>query len=369
MARSPSVPTRFPDFAADYAGARSRFLRLAQRVGARIESWPIAARGPAGDALHIDSAYLGADQPRRLLVVLSGTHGVEGFAGSAMQSHWLDRFHRSRLPVDGGVLLIHAVNPYGFAWLRRTNENNVDLNRNALEHFPGPANPIYRSLDTWLNPTTPADIWDPLLRRGVPLLLRHGLATLRQVIVEGQYEFPRGLYYGGARLEPSVEIVLALLARPAWRDMTRAVILDLHTGVGRYADYTLMVDFPPTSQPYRQLQQWFGEDAVASNQPAASIAYRVNGALTTRIAEVLGPARTYAGVLEFGTYSGIRVLAGLRRENRVFHYAPSQSTGRRRAGVSLREIFCPSSPAWRSRVLDRAARFIQQAEAACFGKP
>ncbi|MFL6622026.1 MAG: DUF2817 domain-containing protein [Sulfurifustis sp.] len=365
---SPSVPTRFPDFAADYAGARSRFLRLAQRAGARIESFPLAARGPAGEVLHVDSAYLGADQPRRLLVVSSGTHGVEGFAGSAMQSHWLDRFHRSRLPADGGVLLIHAVNPYGFAWLRRTNENNVDLNRNALERFPGPENAAYRPLDAWLNPTTPPRVWDSLLVQGVPLLWRHGFVALRQAIVEGQYEFPHGVYYGGAKREASVEIVLALLMRPAWRDVTRAIVIDLHTGIGRYAGYTLMVDFPPTAEPYQQLRQWFGADAVASNRPVGSVAYRVSGALTTRIAEILGPARTYAGVLEFGTYSGIRVLAALRRENRAFHYASPESAARRHAGVALREVFCPSSPDWRSRVLDRAAGFMQQAEAACFGK-
>jgi hypothetical protein len=27
-------------------------------------------------------------------------------------------------------MLIHALNPFGFAWLRRVNEANVDLNRN-----------------------------------------------------------------------------------------------------------------------------------------------------------------------------------------------------------------------------------------------
>lgn len=369
MAASSSVPSRFPDFAVDYAGARSRFLRLAQRVGARIESWPIATPGPAGETLYIDSAYLGAEQPRRLLVVTSGTHGVEGFAGSAIQSHWLDRFHRTRVPAAAGVLLIHAVNPYGFAWLRRVNEHNVDLNRNALERFPGPENPAYRELDPWLNPPTRARIWDPLLIQGVPLLLRHGMAVLRQGIVEGQYEFPRGLYYGGAQVEPSVEIVLALLARPTWRDATRIMVIDIHTGVGRRADYTLMVDFPPASEPYRRLQQWFGADAVASNRPEDSIAYRVSGALTTRLIDMLGPARTYAGVLEFGTYSGVRVLARLRQENRAFHHAPPQSAERRRAGTALREMFCPSAPDWRMRVLDRAARFLQQAEAACFGKP
>ncbi len=33
------------------------------------------------------------------------------------------------------VLLIHSVNPYGMRHHRRTNENNVDLNRNVLGGF------------------------------------------------------------------------------------------------------------------------------------------------------------------------------------------------------------------------------------------
>ena len=29
-------------------------------------------------------------------------------------------------------VLLHALNPFGFAWRRRVNEDNVDLNRNFL---------------------------------------------------------------------------------------------------------------------------------------------------------------------------------------------------------------------------------------------
>jgi hypothetical protein len=63
--------------------------------------------------------FLAADAGR-VPVVLSATHGVEGLAGSGPQVDLLR--HPPRLPPDTAVLLVHAVNPHGFAWLRRTSE-------------------------------------------------------------------------------------------------------------------------------------------------------------------------------------------------------------------------------------------------------
>ena len=64
--------------------------------------------------------------------MLSGTHGPESYTGSAIQLSWLqqqEKFISSSL----AVLNIHGVNPYGWAFCSRTNENNVDLNRNFVD--------------------------------------------------------------------------------------------------------------------------------------------------------------------------------------------------------------------------------------------
>src|ERR1051325_1319045 len=119
----------FNFFAPDYFAARDAFLALARERGARVANHPLSARGPGGETLSIDTAYVGAREPRHLLVIVSGTHGVEGFAGSAMQCQWLAGIAPSQIPRDAGCLLVHALNAYGFAHLRRANEHNVDLNR------------------------------------------------------------------------------------------------------------------------------------------------------------------------------------------------------------------------------------------------
>ena len=88
------------------------------------------------------------------------------------------------------------------AWLRRFNENNVDLNRNFLP--PGVpyegAPPGYDQLDSFLNPPTPPS-WDFYYARAGWLVLRHGMSALKQAIARGQYEYPKGLFYGGDGLE------------------------------------------------------------------------------------------------------------------------------------------------------------------------
>ena len=128
-------------FSPDYATARARFRAAAEAKGWVLQALPIAAEGPRGIELTIDVARLGPENPRRVVVVSSGTHGVEGYFGSAVQLALLEgAWADVDLPDDTGLLLVHAVNPYGFAWNRRVNEDNVDLNRNfllAAEGFEG----------------------------------------------------------------------------------------------------------------------------------------------------------------------------------------------------------------------------------------
>jgi len=39
-------------------------------------------------------------------------------------------------------------------------------------------------------------------------VLRHGLRAVTQAIAEGQYEFPRGLFFGGSKLESGPALYL-----------------------------------------------------------------------------------------------------------------------------------------------------------------
>jgi predicted deacylase len=117
-------------FSPDYGAARERFRAAAQAAGAALHSLGLDANGPGGEALTIDIAWLGDTPARRIVLHTSGLHGVEAFAGSAIQLALLKQPPAPK--AECALVLVHVLNPYGMAWLRRTNENNVDLNRNFL---------------------------------------------------------------------------------------------------------------------------------------------------------------------------------------------------------------------------------------------
>jgi len=134
-------------FSGDYREARARFREAVASAGGALEAVAHPLKGPDGGDLSTDIAWFGPRDAERVLVTISGTHGVEGFCGSGAQTHWLYRGEAARLPSGMAALMIHAINPYGFAWLRRVNEDNVDLNRNWID-FAAPLsrNPGYDEL-------------------------------------------------------------------------------------------------------------------------------------------------------------------------------------------------------------------------------
>ena len=122
-------------FSESYAEARPKFCSAAAAAGGALRSWfNPKARGPNGELLYLDTARFGAADAANMLVLIAGTHGVEGHCGSGAEIAWLQNGGPAKLPKDTGALLIHAINPYGFAWSRRVTEDNVDLNRNFVDH-------------------------------------------------------------------------------------------------------------------------------------------------------------------------------------------------------------------------------------------
>ena len=335
-------------FPSDYFAARAAFRVRAADAEQGIHA--ITAPGPQSEALSLDSAYLGSRAPRQLAVITSGIHGVEGHAGSALQQLWLAEFAGS-VPADTGVLLVHALNPYGFAHGRRANEHNVDLNRNALASFPGPANPGYRSLHAWLNPPGPVPRFDDFVWHALPLLLHHGRAALAQAIAAGQYEFPHGLFYGGREREPSLAIFADLLAAPRFAGVQRVWHLDLHTGLGRHGRYQLLLDTPPGAREFAQLARVFGAPAVKSDHAAHATYYSAHGILPTLTRRAFPAALTLAATVEFGTLRPATLLRKLRAENRLHHYGARRIGDAARIRAALRDALAPRDPAWRAAVI------------------
>ena len=187
-------------FSPDYFAARDRFRSAAVRLGWTVHTHPITARGPGGEELTIDAAVSSPAGREPALVVSSGVHGVEGFFGSAVQAAALDEWGRTGPPAGVRCVFLHAVSPFGFAHRRRFDEDNVDLNRNFLldgEKFVG-CSPTYAALDHCAEPA-PAAVPAGLVRAagdgGDPAATGYG--PIKQAVAGGQYDFPKGIFFGG----------------------------------------------------------------------------------------------------------------------------------------------------------------------------
>jgi len=142
-------------FAQSYAAARQKFLAAAQEAGLAVRSHVHPRRGRDGEDLAMDVALQGAPDAEALLVLSSACHGVEGFCGSGAQVALLadQEFAAAARSAATAVLYVHALNPYGFSWWRRTTHENVDLNRNFHDFTkPLPANVAYDEIADWLVP-------------------------------------------------------------------------------------------------------------------------------------------------------------------------------------------------------------------------
>lgn len=345
-------------FSADYTTARASFRELAQRAGFSLSAYPIGQRGPDGGELTIDVAIRGSAPAA--LVISSGLHGIEGYFGSAVQSAFLERGAQAR--ADRRVVLIHALNPYGFAWRRRVNEDNVDLNRNFLlagQPYDG-VHESYRELEGLLNPLTVRT--RPELPLGVAALgplLRHGFRALKNAVAQGQYAYPRGLFFGGCAPSRTQAILREQLE--GWvGESERVLHVDLHSGRGRWGSYALGVDAAPASERFLRLQRTFGQSAVEGFDPSG-VLYEIRGALGPWLDQLLPRVQYDCLLAEFGTYNALSVLAALRDENRAHHYGQRAPQAVERAKRALFEAFCPRSPSWRRRVVTRALSVVDQA--------
>jgi Protein of unknown function (DUF2817) len=224
-----------------YQEVRLLFRKAAERAGAAIREYPVA-KGRTDHELVIDVASLGHPEPVWSLVVSSGLHGIEGFFGSAIQTAYLRTISGPELTDSRGQLVfIHALNPFGFAMLRRFNEDNVDLNRNFLlsgEKYLG-SSKQYAQLDHFLNPPYPPRSGDFYLAKALWNIIRFRYRALKQAVAEGQFEYPKGLFFGGDKPSESTKIFQNEIIK---RIRGRCIVhLDFHSGLGKSASYKLLV--------------------------------------------------------------------------------------------------------------------------------
>ncbi|MEO8935219.1 MAG: M14 family metallopeptidase [Burkholderiaceae bacterium] len=352
-------------FSESYAEARARFIDAATRTGAPSASFenPVG-KGPTGETLATDVALFGPADATKLLILVSGTHGVEGFAGSGAQVTMIESLRFSALPARTAVLLIHAINPYGFAWLRRTNEDNVDLNRNSIDFARLPApHEDYISIAPRLVPQAWAEL-APAEDAINAFIATHGFRRYQEVVAGGQYTHPEGLFYGGSAPVWSTGIFREIVSSYG-RGKERIALIDIHTGLGPQG-YGEPIYTGISDTEAERAREWYGPD-LTSIHAGNSSSVVVQGPLINAVGSFFDEDATRPEVttlaLEFGTLPEEMVLDLLRAE--AWMHAHGDINFDTPVGRAIkrrfRDAFYVDTESWKRSVVERTVEMTGQA--------
>ena len=346
-------------FSANYQQARQKFLNAVRVAGAELDSFENSCTGVGGAGLFTDVATLGPVAAANVLVLISGTHGVEGFAGSAVQSGILTTDQADASGSGVRLVMIHALNPYGFAFLRRANEDNVDLNRNFVDHDqPYPVDMEYEKIASLIAPrsiSVPANLWSAL--RLLWYRRAFGSEKLQRIVTQGQYLHPDGLFFGGHFATWSNRTLHEITARHL-AGATRVKIIDLGE---------IIIADPEDDPAYRRAVDCWGPQRVKSTASGESVSSHLSGTVKQAFADMLGDTEVTTVGLEFGTSSPMEVFRALREENWLFHHGSEDHPQATRIKQQFLKMFYPDDEFWKQRVWEQGALAVRQALAALAG--
>jgi hypothetical protein len=354
-------------FSASYAEARVRFLAAAQDHGLAVTSYRNPAPGPEGVELATDVARLGPAKAERVMIVESGTHGIEGYAGSAIQLGLLTLPNAPRPAPDIALVLVHALNPYGFAWGRRVNEDNVDLNRSFVDHSRGqyPANQVYADL---ADAVVPRD-WSEAGRAAAEAAFaahsaKHGEQVTQSAYRRGQHTHPLGLYYGGRAPTWSAKTLAAICADQLTGAKSVGLI-DIHTGLGPFGYGDCLTIYAPDSTEGRRASAWYGQ--VRHTMDVGTGYAGSQGTVIHGYTAAIPDLEWTCIGIEFGTRPANVMRTALRAEGWLHAHGGPDHPEAQRIRQALRDGYYPQEPEWKEMVLKRGLDVVKQGLAALAG--
>jgi len=335
-------------FSETYSEARARFIEACGSRGIPIRHYEHPLKGPGDEPLFCDVAEMGPADSSTACLQIAGTHGVEGILGSALL---IDLIRKAPQP-NMRMLLVHGLNPWGFANLCRFTENHVDLNRNFLD-FDGavPDNDGYRELHTAICPAEWTEATCAEFRAALAAYdARHGTGKGLDATLRGQYSHPDGFNYGGASPEWSHQCLKGICEQLG-ASTEEVLVVDWHTGLGKWSENVLIPYAPGGVIDIATLAR-FGLDQIkpARGYPAYT------GPVTEGVRRFVPQARVVGLVAEFGIDDDPWVNVDGLRYDQWLCFGGAASTDVAQARSSLRDLYCPPDADWRKSAIEDAAR-------------
>jgi hypothetical protein len=350
-------------FAQTYAEARARFLQAAAAAGLDVQAHRHPLLGRDGEELAVDVARHGAADAAGLLIVTSGCHGLEGFCGSGIQVRMLRQGGLLRAAAQAGValLFVHALNPWGFSWWRRTTQENVDLNRNFVDF--GAALPANAGYDELANALVPAQ-WPPSEANEqviAEFIARRGMMAFQTAVSSGQHDHPEGLFFAGRNPAWSHRTWRQIL-RDHGQRCRRLAWIDLHTGLGPNGHGERIFSARDDAATLARTRRWWGEQ-VTSIYDGSSTSARLAGMAFEAVYDEC-PQAEYTGIaLEYGTLPLTEVMTALRADQWLENHPETPDELRRTIKRRTRDAFYTDTDDWKRQVVVQAEEAVQQAVA------
>jgi len=351
--------TYFPD---DYRSGRAAFIDTAEKANAQLETYGAGSTGPDGEPVYTDVALLGDRDAPNVLLCNSATHGVEGFCGSGVFTGFLDSGEANDLTADVRIVMIHALNCHGFAWLRRVTEENVDLNRNFVDHSKShPRNAEYSKLHSTILP----DTWDDKTVAASKEKLeryasKHSLYKLQSALTGGQYDHPDGIFFGGKEPTGAHKRFLQIV-EDHLVGAKHILFLDWHTGLGPYGTGELIGMTRPGSPHGDRVQKWFVNGLTTPSEGQSSSA-PLTGTIGSGLRRRMADEETDVTSLtvEFGTYPVREVLMPLIADNWLHAKGEPDSQAGKAIKAQIRKALYPDEDDWREMVWVRGRQILRR---------
>jgi Protein of unknown function (DUF2817) len=341
-------------FSQTYQEARSKFLDAAESAGLDAFSHAHPMLGRDGEALAMDVVREGAADAASLLIISSACHGVEGFCGSGVQTALLHdpEWHETVAAAGVAVLYIHALNPYGFSWWRRTTQENVDLNRNFHDFSkPLPVNAGYDELASAIVPSK----WPPPPEANAAIerfAAEHGPAKLQEAISGGQYDYPEGIFFGGHNPTWSHVTLRHVLQEHGTR-CTRLGWIDLHTGLGPSGVGERIFACRDDALALKRAKAWWG-DKITSIYDGSSTSARLQGLMWLAAYEECGQAEYTGLALEYGTWPLEQMIGALRADQWLENHPDAPEELAAQIKQQTRDAFYVDTDEWKQQIVTQA---------------
>lgn len=332
-------------FSQRYADAREKFMSATEMssIVEKVDSVKHPLKGPNGEKLFCDIAWLGNPNAKNVLVLVSGLHGVEGGLGSAIQADFLSRYRR--LSADVCVVLVHALNPWGLAWASRSDHEGIDVNRNFVD-FTAP-----------LPTSQSAKIWQDLINKEASVDQVGDSREQFDLLSEGQYEDPNALYFGGTKSSWSRDCIEQLAEELNLAERDQVLVIDLHSGLGPYGHGELISDHPVDCAARQALVDIYGASLTDPELGTSSSGPKQG--LHDYFWHKQGEHVSFI-TLEFGTFGISEMLRVLFADQQLQQKNISWKDDKtREVKYAMQDFFCPDHKQWQELVLFRGRQVIE----------